>query len=549
MTDAHVRSLLPGSFFGLADDIFDHGLWGVAHEHALHHQQFATSPDFLQFQQEQVRVFQAPVAPNQLGPFDAELRLWEVLQHRFRCGLDDFFRYGLRPSLPRDHAGFSNYCVKLTAILVHPMWLPDIAHVRWILQRVVQERVPGHVRPLVPVYSYDRPPFADTAREWGFDVSMRMSLTESESSSSSTTKSTGDNPLLSRLASASRDASRAATEAEAELAWFFFSANAPRDLWWLDWQLQPVGEPGRPDVGAKTDDDEEEEDGDGEDENPFGLRVCDEILYGTFGQVGDSDNGDENVAVETLGDRRRREDNNAHQVGKHGGDDNDTTGAVELRPDQIFFHLQDEDLDRVLRLLAHPAFMEHTGFIPPQHYYAGYIKAHNLYGYGDVTKKEEGEEKPLLTCLQCAKKYHQGDNSNDHDHDHDREHDHGQDHDDGEDKEEEDNTASSDEHGHYLFQQFVRDVDSNRALEWLLHRKCEWLLAGCREGLIRASLEVTGDDLVLPDIPPFDPPPLAAQDRVFTHPSQLAVLERIEDVPHASVLWCLGQGEGGVDSE
>lgn len=548
LADAHVRSLLPGSFFGLADELFDRGLWSVKHNN-INNQKFASSPDSLQFQQEQMRMFQTPATEQgQPGPFEAELRLWEVLQHRFRCGLDDFFRYGLRPRLPGELAGFTNYCAKLTAILVHVMWLPDIAHVRWFLQRVVQERVPGHARPLVPAYSYDRPVFVDTARQWGFDVSMRMSLEgeESMTQSKTTTESTtvkSDNPL-SRLAAASREAAQAAIEAEAELASWFFSAHAPRDLWWLNQRLRILDEPRVTDrqVERKRDDDGDD-DNEEEEDKPFGLRICDEIRLGFFDRMTSlgKDVGKDGPAVERRGDRQRREDNNAHQTEQHGDDDvHIITSSGELRIDQIFFFLQEEDLDRVLRLLAHPGFIKHTRFVLPQHYYTGYIHAHQLYGHGDIHRMEgEAEEKPMLTCLQCAIKYHQGDHGHEHDHHHDHDDDDSEEDEDGE----EENTVSNDGHGHYLFQQFVGDVAPDRALEWLLHRKCEWLLAGCREEQIRSSLEKDKDnDLVLPDIPPFDPPPLAAHDRVSTHPSQLAVLERIGEVPHASVMWCLGRG-------
>lgn len=575
LTDAYVRSLLPGSMFGLADDLFARGLWSVAHEHALRHQQFAASPDFARFQEEQIRMFQAEVPANTQGPFDAELRLWEVLQHRFRCGLDDLFRYGLRPDLRR--SGFVDYCVKLTAILVHPLWSTNIAPVRWLLQRIVQERVPGHARPLVPPYSYDRQPFADTARQWGFDASMRMSLaeleetsteSESESESSKTrTKSTtttttrsatmttqrDDNNLLSHLAAASREAASAAAEAEAELAWFFFAASAPRDLWYLDRQLMHLYEPGSGE-GEDVDEvdvdeeDQKEGDGDGDGGNPFDLKVCDDILQGYFGALAPSYDEFEVTERQEI---RRREDNLVYRTGRQGRRDNSET-RDGLRNDQVFFDLRTQDLDRLLRLLALPDFCDTSGFVTPGCYYGGYIKAHAIHGYGEKVKGEEGQqEEPLLTCLQCAQKYHQSGGPEEAIEDSDDEHDH--DHGDEDEDEDEDGHAA---HTHHLHQQFVRDVDPERALEWLLQRKCEWLLAGCREQLIRASLKAgegfnktltEKERALLPDIPPFDPPPLAWLDRVFTHPSQLAVLERAQNVPHASVMWCLGDDDEEVE--
>ncbi|ERS96860.1 hypothetical protein HMPREF1624_07069 [Sporothrix schenckii ATCC 58251] len=554
MTDAHVRSLLPGSMFGLADDLFQRGLWSIAREQTLRNKEFVASPEFERFQLEQMRMFQADVPPNTLAPFDAELRLWEVLQHRFRCGLDDLFRYGLRPHLPSQRgggggdAGFVDYCAKLTAILVHPLWTPDIAHVRWLLQRIVQKRVPGHARPLVPPYSYDKRPFADTARQWGFDASMRMALAGEPETE---TAASDDNSFLRRLATASREAAHAAAEAEAELAWFFFSASAPRDLWFLDRHLCPQNEPGSGDSGGGGDSkdvDDEEEDTETE-ENPFGLTVCDSILQGHFGQLADVYEDEATVRQ----DGRRREDNLVHRTGgRHtrrspgGGND---AGADDLRDDQVFFDLRLQDLDRLLRLLTTAEFLRRTGFVTPECYYGGYVKAHHIHGYG-----EDGQDKekvPRLTCLQCTQKYHQGggggaadesDEELQHHHNHDLDHDH--DH--------ENDAPGHDDHGHHLHQQFARDVEPHRALEWLLHKKCEWLLAGCRERLIRASLAETeavdsaatgGNRALLPDIPPFDPPPLALLDRVFTHSSQLAVLERAQDVPHASELWCLRQNE------
>ena len=636
LTDSYVRSLLPGAMFGLADKIFECGLWSVDHENNLRSHKFTGSDDFAQFcdaqaqMYQQVRVFEDGDRDDKrdrtnkdASSQDAELRLWEVLQHRFRCGLDDFFRYGLRPSLGNRLTSspgetFTQYCIKLTAILMHPIWAPShLAHVRWLLQRIVQERVPGHIRPLAPPYSYDRRPFIETARQWGFEASMRMSMSddatlerEREKMARSTGSSSGgsggsdgsggddhcDSPAADSafvgLATASREASKAAVEAEAELAHFFFHASAPRDFYWLDRQLMPLYEPG----GEFLDECEDEETGEDEggsgesSPNPYGLEVAEAFFHGGFRLADSYDDFEQTERQEG----RRREDNTINPkqyweqhdegVGEGKGKGKESTYDTNLRDDQVFFDLRAQDLDRLLGLMSQPEFLMMGGFRTPDCYLTGYIRAHETFGYGPQDRKEEDKDMvvapkpPFLTCLQCARRYHQGrreitfmetdddsekDDDEDHRDDHsDHNHHHhnqkyGHDQDpeyeqsqNGHDKMHEHQNDDPD-HGHFIHQQFVRDVDPSRALEWLINRKCEWLLSGYRECEIRKALKrengnsvrADGMPLSLPDIPPFDPPPLAQFDRTFTHPSQLAVLDRAIDGPHASQLWCLNNGD------
>ncbi|CAK7205203.1 hypothetical protein SEUCBS139899_007969 [Sporothrix eucalyptigena] len=367
--------------FGLADDIFARGLWGVAHERALRSQQFTASPDFARFREAQIQMYLRPRADGEDDPLDAELRLWEVLQHRFRCGLEDLFRYGLRPSLGASGALFSQYCIKLTAILVHPLWAPThLAHVRWIFQRIVQERVPGHIRPLVPPYSYHRPAFADVARHWGFETGMRLCLDNVGTLACDRPAANSyRDPVFVRLAAASREAAKAAAAAEAEMTWFLFSASGPREFWRLDRQLAHLYEPGREGMEDEVEEDVRDE----EDEpNPFGLEVCEDIKLGCFGALEDSYDGCE---ITERQDLLRREDSMMHRTrSREWWEEEETVGTSGLRDDQVFFNLCIQDLDRLLRLMADPKFLAHGGFTTPECYYAGYIKAHEV----DITKVE-----------------------------------------------------------------------------------------------------------------------------------------------------------------
>ncbi|CAK7562923.1 MAG: hypothetical protein SEPTF4163_000779 [Sporothrix epigloea] len=575
LTDSFVKSLLPGAMFGLADDIFGRGFWDVAREHALRYEQFTTSQDFARFCEAQQQLYLQPDAQNE----DAELRLWDVLQHRFRCGLDDLFRYGLRPSLgKKDTCGaggtFAQYCTKLAAILAHPLWSASshLAHVRWLLQRVIQERVSGHIRPLVPPYSYHRPPFVSTARHWGFETSMRMSLAASVSGGGG--NSSGTDSIVD-LAQATRDASHAAMRAEAELAQFLFDAAAPRDFYWLDQQLVPLHEPGSKDADQSSDEDGENDENDENDENeqdidsgesspnPYGLEVDESIRRGNFEM-------DEykHFEVTKRQDQRRlwdkqtnwKRDWERHEKKTRKG--KASVHNVSPGDDQVFFDLRVQDLDRLLSLMSQADFLELDEYATPECYLAGYVRAHEAYGYGPAeaglpSGNEAGataSAPPNLNCRQCAQKYHQGsrppksrpredDSGNSlyladddlgigHDHSH--------------------NIFTPPDHDHFIHEQFVRDVGPSQALEWLIGRKCEWLLSGWRERMIREALEKEqdwdeqGNELSLPDVPPFDPPVQAHLDRTFTHPSQLSILSRTHGQPHASELWCFNElgGEG-----
>lgn len=610
LSEDYVRSLLPGAMFGLSDELFARQVWSVDHEGALL-SDFHTSADFAAFSMQQMRLFTAadgvgtsninsnPVPAKHGRLLEAELRLWEVLQHRFRCGLDDLFRYGLRPDIHshEDDGGgtFSDrililidYCETLTTILTHPIWpAGNVAYVRWLLQRVVQARVPGHARPLVPPYSYARWPFADTARQWGFDASMRMSL------------GLGSMGHAGGLAAASREAANDAAVAEAEMAWFLFSANMPRDLWMLDRGLVHIDEPGCPPKRKRA------PSSTSSSPFPFGLRVCDAILNGDFGGIAFSKSDlSEDWEVVRRQNARKREDTvlgygvrqeaREEAKGSHVDSQNASrqraasgSAAADVSPasladEQVFFDLRLDDLRRLLGLLERPHFLERSGFAAPSCYYVGYVKAHQIFGYGadraviasaddHATAVPAGwvpqadQPRPLLTCYQCAQKYFQGN----------LEHQDGDDSDDCLDSSLRHHHRHRHHHHHHhmVHQQFVRSLPSSEALEWLLRRKAEWLLAGQREQRIQATLATLAamsaqaggreEDAdadadaarpdgrptaqamatLLPDVPPFDPAPQGHLDRVFTHPTQLAFLARLRHQPHASVLWCLPEGQ------
>ncbi|CAK7226691.1 hypothetical protein SCUCBS95973_006284 [Sporothrix curviconia] len=540
--------------FGLADDLFDRGLWSLDHELELRNRQFAAFGHFDRFCEAQKRMYQQPDgngSHSNDNPLVAELRLWEVLQHRFRCGLDDFFRYGLRPSLGKQDARgrggtFAQYCTKLTAVLVHPLWgSSHLAHVRWLLMRIIQERVPGHIEPLVPPYSYDRPPFVNTARHWGFEESMRMSLAGNGTlmrDDEETESLAGSNSMLGGLATASHEASRAAVETEAEMAQFLFRSSAPRDFWWLDRQLMPLYEPGKEALDEASGDSDDQGSGGAGSPMPLGYEVHDTFRHGAF-KLADSYEGCE---AEERQELLRREDNMTNRKGDWEQHEKRVregkTGVSEnnLREDQVFFELRIQDVERLLVMISRDEFRFMGDFKTPDCYLLGYIHAHALFGYGQKKESEvdsagggqTAPALPVLTCMQCAQKYHQGR----------KDHDLSDDNDDDDD----DDDGIHDHHGHFIHQQFIQDIDPSRGLEWLVNRKCEWLLAGCRERMIREALgnedehatETNHKQLSLPDIPPFDPPTLAQFDRMFTHPSQLAVLDQALSVPHVSELWC-----------
>ncbi|CAK7268393.1 hypothetical protein SEPCBS119000_003038 [Sporothrix epigloea] len=562
LTDSFVKSLLPGAVSGLADEIFRRGFWSTDYENNLRHQHFPHSRQFKQFCTAQQQLFSRPEDENAA----VELRLWDVLQHRFRSGLDDLFRYGLRPSLGEKDGcepggTFAQYCTKLAAILVHPLWGPThLAHVRWILQRVVQERVPGHIKPLVPPYSYQRPPFADTARHWAYETSMRISLAEPDDGSEGLSA-----PISSaELAQASRDAARAALRAEAELAQFFFDAGAPRDFYWLDRQLEPL-----PELGSEDEDEQQEHSSNGNGEhspNPHGLEVDKRFLRGGF------DLSDWNAYPEVTEREDQRRDLARYANWKRDWERHEKMAAKGkgrahddgLCEEQVFFDLRAEDLDYLLDLMSQPCFLALDDYVEPHCYLTGYGMAHKMFGYGAVEADVQSSSAaagatppipPLLTCRQCAQKYHQGgrargcleddDAASDCGHGAEQEEGdsvHGHGHGDGHGHS---HTFEPLDHNHVSFQYFVRDVEADHALDWLIGRKGEWLLAGCRERLIQEALEKEQEleepdnALSLPDIPPSDPPILAHLDRTFTHPSQLVLLSWTHGQPHASELWCL----------
>ncbi|CAK7215751.1 hypothetical protein SBRCBS47491_002590 [Sporothrix bragantina] len=574
--------------FGLADSIFEYGHWSVAEERDLRNQWFAVSTDFSRFSEVQRQMYEQPEikdskSGNLNNPLEAELWLWDILQHRYRCGLNDLFRYGLRPCIKKKDAcetgrTFAQYCAKLTAILVHPLWgTSSLAHVRYLLQRIVQERVPGHIKPLIPPYSYDRPPFVDTARHWGYETSMRMTLYDDEPLERDNEETTtvasghGDAPgkgsASARLKNALHEAAKASSEAEAEMAQFLFHSSAPRDYWWLDKEIKPLQEPGSEAMEEDSGEEDSNESGSGEDSpNPYGLKVDESFYHGGFKFADSYLHLDE----EQRRENRREEDRLANRK-KDGEQHEETTrkGKIDsqednFRDDQVFFDLRVQDLDQLLGLMSHRKFLYKGNFRTPDCYLMGYTRAHTIFGYGGEKEKGDSEEgdlapkPPLLTCMQCAQKYHQyrrdttfmedddsdDDDENDNDdHDHDHDNDHGQDyyHDHAYDHQD-----HKPDHDHIIDQNFVRDVGPDREVEWLTRRKCEWLLSGCRERIIREALEYENNEetegnskqISLPDIPPFDPPPLVRFDRTFTHPTQLAVLERMHGRPHASELWC-----------
>ena len=496
MLDAHTRSLLPSSWFGAADDIWARGLWSLQQENALR-DELQASPQYARFKKQQA-FFYARQEPSG-EHLEAELRLAEILQHRFRCHLDDLFRYGLQPDLQRgarranSHPYASkDYLVKLACILTHPIW-NSISIVRWMLQRVVQERVPGHSRPLVPPYSYWKQPFLSTVRQWAASAG-----------------SAGD-----------------AEAAEAEMAWFMFSASMPRDLWMLDGVLQH-DEPGYDHESDDDNDDDDDDDGNKTDTSIASavsrgsrLSVCSAIKEGRFGGLSGSFSDCE---ITLRQDRLRREDHATART--RGLKRTPNVVPADMADEQVFFNLQEQDLDRMLALLGDRHFRASGGWAAPECYYAGYIKAHDLLGHDCGSRNTTGQSTPLLTCSTCAQEYHQGDRPA------------------GGDQH-----VNKDGHAHFLHQQFVRG-DPRRMLDWLKQRKLEWLAAGVREARINAALRAAehgqegGDKeklYQLPDVPPFDPVPAGHLDHAFTHPSQLEVMKRasLGDRPHASVLWCL----------
>ncbi|EPE06223.1 hypothetical protein F503_03052 [Ophiostoma piceae UAMH 11346] len=506
MLDSHTRSLLPGSWFGTADEIWARGLWSLDQENALR-SELQASPQYERFKKQQA-YFYAQQQPSG-EHLEAELRLAEILQHRFRCNLDDLFRYGLKPDLRRgasrtNHHLYASkdYLVKLACILTHPIW-NSISTVRWMLQRVVQERVPGHARPLVPPYSYWKQPFLSTVQQW---------------------------------ATGAGSPGEAAEAAEAEMAWFLFSASMPRDLWMLDGMLEH-DEPG---YDNESDDDSGNENEMGNDDGnetdssitsalsqDSRLSVCSAIKQGRFGALSGSFSDCEATLRQ---DRLRREDHLTART--RGLKRTSNVVPADMTDELVFFDLQEQDLDCMLELLGHRQFLASSGWAAPECYYAGYIKAHDLLGHGRVSRDAadnatgSAQGDPLLTCSTCAQEYHQGD------------------------RPAADQHVNKDGHAHFLHQQFVRG-DPKRMLDWLRQRKLEWLAAGVREARINAALRAAenkeseedgrGKLHQLPDVPPFDPVPTGYLDHVFTHPSQLEVMKRasLGDRPHASVLWCL----------
>lgn len=361
LTDEYVRSLLPGYMFGLSDEIFARGYWSVAKERALRLEYMAADArqlhGLLQIQESQVTpgTQGTPDARQEFVWFThAEMRLWDVLHHRFRCGLDDLFRYGLRPDLapelPREKAPDGHgptlaflaiYYDLLTAVLTHPIWGADemdIAPVRWLLQRVIQERLPGHPRPLVPPYSYWRPPFVDMARQWA------------EKGGSQTRRGRGrgrDNT--------SKTAEEAAQKAEAEMTWFSFMTHTPRDVWYLDMGLDLDDEPSddldASDVPARAA-------GESSTPSPMALPpLHPSILNGSFA----SDWMLEDAEFLMRYERRMQEDAMGESRRQQQKEKKSTDAAKDLPDEQVFFYLKLQDIERMLGLLGNEEFLRHSG--------------------------------------------------------------------------------------------------------------------------------------------------------------------------------------------
>lgn len=519
--DAHTRNLLPASWFGSADDLWARGVWSLEKENAMR-EMLEASPQYARFLAQQTH-FYSVVEPS--GAYlEAELRLAEILQHRYRCNLDDLFRYGLRPDVDSGTTKHTahpyasqGYLVKLAVILVHPMW-NGISVVRWMLQRVVQERVPGHARPLVPPASYWKLPFVSVAREWGAAVAVASEKAE--------IKAKGKGKGIGKDSEA---AESAADAAEAELAWFTFVTDTPRDLWMLDEMLQH-DEPGYDEDNGSDADDEDSRSVASYDSGDSSLTVCSAIKEGRFGQISGSFSECE---ITLRQDKLRREDHLTART--RGFKRTPNVVSADMADEQVFFNLQERDLDRLLGMLGDPQFMVDSGSALPRAYYNGYIRTHNLLGHGDGHKSDDAskdadtdpKEQPLLTCSRCAQEFHQGT------------------------RHPSDVDVNKDGHVHFLHQEFVRDNPA-RMFDWLRQSKLEWLATGVREALINVALREDASKTsrqeshlqILPDVPPCDPVPMGHLDKVFTHPSQLEVMHRasLGNRPHSAVLWCL-QGQ------
>lgn len=72
--------------------------------------------------------------------------LWAMMLHIFNCTPHDLFTWGLR-----DMEGTSKLYGALYKVLPHPFWKGDISKLRYVLQKAVCFRSPGHLEPIGPL--------------------------------------------------------------------------------------------------------------------------------------------------------------------------------------------------------------------------------------------------------------------------------------------------------------------------------------------------------------------------------------------------------------
>lgn len=72
--------------------------------------------------------------------------LWVMMLHIFNCTPHDLFTWGLR-----DIEGTSKLYWALCKVLPHPFWVGDISKLRYVLQKAVCFRSPGHLEPIGPL--------------------------------------------------------------------------------------------------------------------------------------------------------------------------------------------------------------------------------------------------------------------------------------------------------------------------------------------------------------------------------------------------------------